>query len=149
MNIPPIAELVPHAAPMLLLDRVVEAGTDRLVSEVTIRADALFCDGERVGAWVGIEYMAQTIAAMAGWRARLNGWPVRIGFLLGTRKYISHVSAFSVGDCLRIEAVREVEADTGIGAVHCRIVSRENHLLAEAMLTVFQPDNLQEFLQAS
>lgn len=149
MKIPPIAELVPHAAPMLLLDRALETGEDRFVSEVTIRADALFCDGEKVGAWVGIEYMAQTIAAMAGWRAKLNGWPVKIGFLLGTRKYISHVSDFRIGDCLHIEAVREVEADSGIGAVHCRIFSQDGRLLAEAMLTVFQPDNLQEFLQAS
>lgn len=149
MNIPPIAELVPHAAPMLLLDRVVEAGEDRMVCEVTIRADALFCDGEKVGAWVGIEYMAQTIAAMAGWRAKLRGWPVRIGFLLGTRKYTSHAGDFKVGDCLRIEAVREVEAETGIGAVQCHIFSLDDRPLAEAMLTVFQPDNLQEFLQAS
>ena len=38
-------------------------------------------------AWVGLEYMAQAIGAYAGYTARLRGEPVRIGYLLGTRRY--------------------------------------------------------------
>lgn len=148
--IPPIAELVPHSAPMLLLDRVIEVGEDRMVCELVILPDSLFCDGQKVGAWVGIEYMAQTIAAMAGWREKVNGRDAqRIGFLLGTRKYTSHVSDFKVGDCLRIESVREVEAENGIAAGYCRIFFLDGSLAAEAILTVFQPNNPEEFLQAS
>ena len=84
-----IEELVPHTGPMCLLDRVIDAGDEHLVAEVTIRADDLFADGGAVGAWVGIEYMAQAVAAWAGWRARVQGGAPKIGLLLGTRDYRS------------------------------------------------------------
>ena len=149
MNLPPISELLPHTAPMILLDRVLDVGPETLQSEVTIRSNAPFCDGERVGGWVGIEYMAQTVAALAGWTARQRNLPVRIGFLVGTRQYTSHTPWFRVGDVLRIQVKREIENDNGVSAVHCRITGPDGELHAEAMLTVFQPDNLEDFLQAS
>ncbi len=149
MNLPPISELLPHTAPMILLDRVLHVGPETLQSEVTIRSNAPFCDGERVGGWVGIEYMAQTVAALAGWTAQQRNLSVRIGFLVGTRQYTSHTPWFRVGDVLRIQVKREIENDNGVSAVHCQITSPDGELHAEAMLTVFQPDNLEDFLQAS
>ena len=87
MGMPDIRSLVPHAGAMLLLDRVVSADADNLLAEVRIRSDSLFCNGDGVGVWVGIEYMAQAIAAWAGYIARSRGEPVKLGFLLGTRRY--------------------------------------------------------------
>lgn len=149
MTLPPIAELVPHKAPMVLLDRVLQAGPDQLSAEVTLRPDSPFCDGQRVGGWVGIEYMAQTVAALAGWTARQVNDPVRIGFLLGTRKYTSHTPWFHVGETLHIHIQREIDGDNGVSAVACRITAPDGRLHAEATLTVYQPDNLEEFLKTS
>ena len=149
MNLPAIAELIPHAGPMILLDRVLEVGAEHLSAEVTIRPSALFCDGQRVGGWVGIEYMAQAIAALAGWTARQNKLPVRIGFLVGTRQYRSHTPWFRVGETLHIHVQREIDGDNGVSAVACRITTTDGQLHAEATLTVFQPDNLEEFLKTS
>ena len=79
MDIPDIRSLLPHAGPMVLLDRVISVDDDSLLAEVRIRSDSLFCDGDGVGAWVGIEYMAQAIGAWAGYIARLRGEPVKLG----------------------------------------------------------------------
>ena len=113
--IPPLEELVPHARPALLLDRVVESRGDVLVTETRIREDNPYCAGGRVGAWVGIELIAQGIAALAGLDAVASGRPVRLGFLLGTRRYRSSVPWFAVGERLRIEVTREFQSDDGLG----------------------------------
>src|SRR4051794_36950588 len=121
MNMPDIRTLVPHAGPMVLLDKVISVDADALCAEVTIRADSQFCGAEGVGAWVGIEYMAQAIAAHAGYAARLRGEPVKIGFLLGSRRYVCTRPVFTVGSVLRVYIARLLLAENGLGAFECRI----------------------------
>ena len=145
MSFPEIRTLVPHSGHMVLLDRVITADTESLSAEVNIRSDSMFYEGEGVGAWVGIEYMAQAIAAYAGYVAQMNGDSVKVGFLLGTRRYECMRPYFSLGDQLRIEVKHLFQAENGLGSFECTI-HRENELLASATLTVFQPENIQEFL---
>ncbi len=147
MTHPPISELIPHAGAMILLDRVLDIGPEHVTAEVTIRPEALFCDGEKVGGWVGIEYMAQAIAALSGWSARQQMLPVRIGFLVGTRQYTSHKPWFYIGQTLQVHVRREIDGDNGVSAVACRITAPDGQIHAEATLTVFQPDNLDDFLE--
>lgn len=150
MSFPPVAELLPHSGQMVLLDRVLSAADDDLCAEVVIRADSQFCDGSAVGAWVGIEYMAQAIAAHAGWLALQRGAPVRIGFLLGSRKYTANRPAFDVGSVLHVHAHRTLQGDNGLAAFECRIDVPAGGVapltLATATVTVFQPANVNEFL---
>ena len=77
MEMPDIRSLVPHSGTMVLLDRVISADENTLCAEVVIRPDSLFYADGGVGAWVGIEYMAQAIGAYAGYRARLRGEFIR------------------------------------------------------------------------
>ncbi|UXY15997.1 hypothetical protein N8I74_02970 [Chitiniphilus purpureus] len=138
---PAIAELVPHAAPMCLLDTVLAIGPDWIRTGLAIRKDGPFCNDGRVGAWVGIEYMAQSAAALAGWEARQQGAAVRPGFLVGARRYLIHQPWFHCGEVLRIEAVRESgTGDGGLALLHGRIEAADGRLLAESTLSVFQPD---------
>ena len=143
---PPVAELLPHSGAMVLLDAVLAADDDDLCAEVRIRADSMFCDGAAVGSWVGIEYMAQAIAAHAGWLARRRGDPVKVGFLLGSRKYEAAVPAFAVGSVLHVHAHRALQGDNGLGAFECRI-EQQGATVATATVTVYQPDNVNEFLK--
>ena len=101
---PPIVELVPHRPPMLLLDRVLAYDGECVTCETVLRPDSPFADQGRVPAVVGIEYMAQTIAAGAGLRGREKGGGARTGFLLGCRSLTIAVDSFQVGDRLTIEA---------------------------------------------
>lgn len=122
---------------MVLLDRVVSFEDENLVTEVTIREDTLFCEAEGVPGWIGIEYMAQAVAAHAGAHARLAGNPPAIGFLLGTRSYECSVSQFSLGETLTV-FVEPLFSESGLGAFSCRIET--DHLIASATINVYQPD---------
>ena len=148
MTLPDIRTLVPHSGQMVLLDRVVSADADKLCAEVRIHAGSMLAGGQGVGAWVGIEYMAQAIAAHAGWLALERGDAVKVGFLLGSRKYEAKVSYFALDSVLRVHAHRVLQADNGLGAFECRIDIVDGEVAAAtATVTVFQPDNVNQFLK--
>lgn len=134
-NFPPIAELIPHTGPMILLDRVTAFDEDSLSAELVVRA-GLFGDDKAVPAWAGIEYMAQTIAAYAGMKARLAGEPIRLGYLLGTRRYSGNVAEFKVGTLLTVR-VDKIMQDEKLGAFECRIAGEGIEISAN--LNVYQP----------
>lgn len=136
-DLPRICELVPHAGPMLLLDRVLEVGDDYLVSEVVVRKDGLFDEAGRVAAFLGLEYMAQTISAFSGWQARQQGERVKVGYLLGTRRFTTNVGDFACGDVLRVTARRVVQDSVGMAAFDCMV---EGELaMQSATLSVYEP----------
>jgi predicted hotdog family 3-hydroxylacyl-ACP dehydratase len=146
MGMPDIRSLIPHAGPMVLLDRVISVDEDSLLAEVCIRSGSLFCSGGGVGAWVGIEYMAQAIGAWAGYTAQLRGEPVKLGFLLGTRRYECRRPIFLLGSVLRVHVQRLFQNENGLGSFECSIDNEEGRV-ATATVTVFQPTNVDDFLQ--
>lgn len=147
---PDIADLVPHAGPMVLLGRVLDASEQHLCAEVRISAASVFASADGVGAWVGIEYMAQAIAAHAGLLARERGEPVRVGFLLGARRYHCEQVQFALGSVLHVHVQHVLQGENGLAAFECRIADGAAGAdLATATITVFQPDNVNEFLQRS
>ena len=115
-----IDELVPHAGKMVLLERVVEFDEDHMIAEVIVRNDGLYGDENSVPAWLGIEYMAQTVAALGGMKRRIAGKPINLGFLLGTRRYDCNIDAFAVGSVLTISVKRLIQ-EQGLGVFDCRI----------------------------
>ncbi len=146
-----LQDLVPHADAMCLLDRVLAADEESLAAELTIAPDHLFLDsagpGSGVGAWVGIEYMAQAVAAWAGVRARERGEAPRIGFLLGSRRYACSRPSFALGERLRVQVRREFEADNGMSQFACQILIADESV-ASAQLTVFGPEDPRAFLES-
>lgn len=136
---PDISQLVPHRGAMSLLDRVCSHAEESIEALATVRPDSPFCDEDGVGAWVGIEYMAQAVAAWSGLRAQASGEAPRIGLLVGCRSCRSHVDSFAPGTALRIRAERRFEADNGLANFDCSIRDAHGAPLAEAVLTVFQP----------
>lgn len=146
MDTTDIRQFVPHAGLMCLLDGILAQGDTWLEAEVLIRPDSLFCDGENVGAWVGIEYMAQAIGAFGGVRARRQNQAVKIGFLVGTRKYESSWPQFPVGSRLLVRVDQEYEADNGLSVFQCRL-SCDEVSIASASITVFQPANPEQYLK--
>src|SRR5471032_1042668 len=130
----------------MLLDRVLSADVDDLCAEVRIHAGSVLGGEAGVGAWIGIEYMAQAIAAHAGWLAWRRGEAVKVGFLLGSRKYEASVPYFATGSVLRVHVHRVLQADNVLGAFECRIdigdIADGGTTVATATVTVFQPDNV-------
>ncbi|MEP7185298.1 MAG: hotdog family protein [Rhodanobacter sp.] len=141
----PMAKLLPHSGEMILLDSVLAGEEDRILCRHTVRAGGLFNDRDgSLPAWCGVELMAQSVAAWAGWLARHEHRPVRLGFLLGTRHYHANVDAFPPGSELTVEAFRSFHDDNGMAMFACRIDAPG--ILAEARLTVFSPPDSDAFL---
>lgn len=142
-----ISQFTPHEAPMLLLDRVIEAGRDYFVCEATVRADSLFDTQGYVPSYVGLEYMAQTIAAFSGYESSLHGESPKPGFLLGTRRFKTNVGRFSCGEKLSVSVHRQVQGASGLAAFDCVVLGDE--IRQEATLTVFEPSDAQEFVRGN
>lgn len=142
-----VAELVPHSGKMSLLDNIVEYGDDGLCAEVHITADSMFADKYGVPAWVGLEYMAQSVAAYSGWQERLKGGQPKLGFLLGTRKYLCSTDYFAIGKTLLLTVQLDMQAANGLNVFQC--VLQGEGVDASAYLNVFQPDDPDKFLQGS
>lgn len=146
MNQWPIAELLPHAGDMILIDRVLRFAEEDIETQLRVRAGGLFnqADGS-LPAWVGIELMAQSVAAYAGCQARLLGEPTELGFLLGTRNFQCNVDRFPLGSELHIHATRSLQDDNGMGMFECHL--RGPGIDACARLSVFRPPQVASYIQ--
>ncbi|WP_158933104.1 hotdog family protein [Acidisphaera sp. S103] len=136
----PVADLLPHAGAAVLLDEVIDCTDTGLSACVTISPDAAFYQDGGVPAHVGIEYMAQACGAFSGARALRAGESPRIGFLLGTRRYLATRAWFPDGARL-VVTVDLVYRDDEVGVFDCRIGSG-GEVLATARLTVAEPKNV-------
>ncbi|MFV0477603.1 MAG: hypothetical protein ACK5ME_07210 [Parahaliea sp.] len=134
-----IAELLPHDRPMMLLDKLLDANESSLCCGLVVRNDGLFDDGDSVPAYLGLEYMAQTIAAYSGVQAYYRGEPPKIGFLLGTRNFSSNCSRIPCGATLTIEAKRVVQAASGMASFECTV--QGENIQQQARLSVYEPAN--------
>lgn len=147
---PPVEDVIAHRGSMLLLDRIVHADAESCVAEYQPRADAWYADAAgHMPAWIGIELMAQTIAAQVGVAKRGLGVPPKQGMLLGTRSYKTNCPIFTADQGLRIEARLSFRDEGGLAAYVCQIspAAAPTQVLASAILKVFEPDDFQEFLK--
>jgi len=105
LDFPPLAELLPQAGPMRLLERVEAHDEERTVCRARADASALFrsADGS-VPAWVGIEYMAQCAAVHGGLAARARGEAPGPGLFVGSRRLSFRCASFAPGAELRVTA---------------------------------------------
>lgn len=145
----PVENYVPHRGAMLLLDRLVAADKDSAVAEVRVPRDGLFLHDAGMPSWVGMEYMAQTVAAWAGWNALQQGRAVRIGFLLGSRKYETAQAFFAPGALLRVRVDCDLMGDNGLGMFDCRIHGEDAKELASARISVFEPEDGRAYISPS
>ncbi|HIP75856.1 MAG TPA: 3-hydroxydecanoyl-ACP dehydratase [Psychromonas hadalis] len=138
-DFPNIETLLPHEAPMTLIDKMLAVEELSVHCQVTITTKSPFFDENEqgVGGWVGLEYMAQTIAAWSGYHNIQKGKASQIGFLLGNRRYDSQLPIFPIGMTLDIFATLLLEND-GMAAFACEIQS-DDKVLASSQLNVFLP----------
>ena len=141
----PIEALVPHAHPMIFLDRVLAFDPTFLHAELTVRADMPFYrQGTGIGAHIALEWMAQACAAYVGLEALLANEPVRIGFLLGTRNFAAKRDSFAAGETLSVRADL-VFRDGETGVFDCA-VHRDGLEVVRAQLTLHQPNDIHAVL---
>ncbi|MGF6757226.1 beta-hydroxyacyl-ACP dehydratase [Paraburkholderia sp. GAS42] len=143
----PIETILPHRGTMLLVDAVLTCTDDTLTAEARVRSDAWYSDDEgAMPAWIGIELMAQAIAAHIALLAMRAGGRARPGVLLGSRSYTTLLPAFPAGARLTIEAKELLRSEEGHGAYECAI-DHDGVRCAEAVVKVFQPTDFQTFIE--
>lgn len=145
-----IEQVVPHSAPMILLNRLANYTDESACCEVDISPQSPFYNTslQGVASYIGCEYMAQTIAAYAGALAKDKGNDVQIGFLIGTRKYKTYAPVFAKGQTLKVTVTKLYQEESGLSVFECQIHHDET-LLAEAKINVFQPQDPMQFIRES
>lgn len=133
-----LEDIVPHRAPMLLIDRIVQNSKEELVAEVRIHEKTFGYEKNSVPAWFGIEYMAQAIAAYNGVNFGIPGRKPEIGFLVGVRAYQVSVEAFPLHSVVRV-AVKPNFIIDNAGTFDCKIIL-DNKVIGSAVITTYKPD---------
>lgn len=146
------AHYLPHAAPMVLLDRVIAVSDDGAHCQVRVSHDGVlapFLDAQgQLPAWFGVEIIAQTVGVWSGWHGlQADGATPQPGMLLGGRGYRAQQSCFSGGALLDVQ-VKLLMRDDKIASFEGQIFI-DGEPVAAGRLNTYQPDRheLQQLLQ--
>ncbi|PKG55486.1 hotdog family protein [Shewanella sp. GutDb-MelDb] len=142
-----VEQFIPHRQPMVLISNLLEYEADNLLTQTKITTTSPYFDDSLQGVpnYVGIEYMAQSIAALAGIEAHLRQDIIRVGFLLGTRKLNMHISHFKAGETYQTQVTRLYQEESGLAVFDCKIIHNEQ-IVAEANVNVFQPQDTKNYI---
>lgn len=149
---PPIGELLPHRSRAVLLSRVLAHDATSTTCAVAGDAGQLYRDADGfVPAYVGLEYMAQAVAAHGGLLDREAGREARPGFFLGSRRLSFSVERFEPGRELVVTA-RHLRGTGSMLAFDCAIrAAGDDAGPAEAMvsgiLTVYLLDSFDALVE--
>jgi predicted hotdog family 3-hydroxylacyl-ACP dehydratase len=145
----PIETILPHRGTMLLVDAVLAYTDQALSASAHVESGAWYADADgAMPAWIGIELMAQAIAAHIALLAMRAGGRGRPGVLLGSRSYSTRVPVFPAGARLTIEAKELLRSEEGHGAYECTI-DHDGVCCAQAVIKVYQPTDFQSFIEGS
>lgn len=129
-------EVLPQAGAMVVLDRILDCRDDRVVAGAAVKPSSLFLNAEGVvPPWIGLEYMAQAVAAWAGIEAKQGGRAVEVGYLIATRSYEATGQGFALGDRLEVTAKR-IRHEGPLAVFECTIESE--HCDVRATVTVYR-----------
>ena len=137
----PAEPFVPHRAPMVYIDRILDVQGDRGVCETTLAPGHMLLDAQGCMERSGfIELGAQAFAAHKGFAFARMGMPFPIGYLVGVQGFICSGDA-SQGDRLIIET-ESLGTFEGFGVVRA-VVRRDDTVLAEGKIKLYVPPTTQ------
>jgi predicted hotdog family 3-hydroxylacyl-ACP dehydratase len=132
--------LLPHRPPMLLINDVVEVNESSASAIAFIDDQAsFFQNGNGIPAWIGLEYMGQTAALIAGYQLEHNLVKPHLGFLLGTRCYQTEVEFFLPNKNVLINCNEIAVVGDSLATFDCTIRHIDSDkVLANANLSVYR-----------
>lgn len=135
-----IMELIPHRTPMLLINNLVSVKHNSSESLVVVDEQAPFYEADQgVPAWIGLEYMGQTAALIAGFQKQQAIASSDLGFLVGSRKYETCMSYFKPGTTLHVKCQEVALVGKSLATFSCTISEQgQENIIASAMLSVFR-----------
>ncbi len=141
-------DVLPQKPPMVLLDAIVAHDADSTTCSVRIDPASFFATADgSIPSWVALEFMAQCAAAHSGICERDKGNPIRLGFLLGSRRLALHVPSFLAGQELIVN-VHVTWDDGELASFECNVRDlKSDALLADCELSAYSPHNIQDLLE--
>ena len=92
-----------------------------------------------IPSWIGLEYMGQTAALIAGYQRREGLIEAHLGLLLGTRRYQTEVEYFTAPQQLLISCRQAALVGESLANFDCTIQQADTaQVLAHASLSVFR-----------
>lgn len=145
-----VASLLPHSGHMVLIDCVKEFGDNYTVCRAPVGDKHILLQDGVLPSMAYMELMAQGIGTFAGIEALKAGEPVRLGFLLGTRKLDLFADSVPVGTELEVRTHVSIQDLGGMGVFDCELrwtdapedvkpLLPPDGLLAKASLNVYSP----------
>lgn len=133
---------LPHDAPMLLLESVLNVTDEQAVCQVTVNRHGVlapFVDTHgNLPGWYALELMAQTVGVWSGWHRQQKGEAqISLGMVLGARELKCTAGEFAAGCVLDI-TVSMLMQDGRVGSFECAITSNGD-TLATGRVNTFQP----------
>ena len=131
---------VPHQGVAQLLGAVLNVEPEALEATVPIERSHAYALADGVPSWIGLEYMAQAIAAFSTGRrlSEASAKDVRPkgGMLLGCRHYECSHPFFPLDAVIKVRVEQEFIDESGLGAFQC---SPEGEgITARGRLTVYE-----------
>jgi len=131
----PAAGLLPHRRPVRLIEQILAVDGRSGRAEARIRKNPLFAaPGGRLDAAAHLELIAQTFAAVKGWRERTLGIPPQTGYLVGADGLLVR-GAPQIGDLVTV-TMEETERIGSLVVVQGRSY-RGDRLLARGSLKLW------------
>lgn len=136
------ADYLPHDAPMLLLEEVLDVTDEHVRCRVNVSRSGVlapFLDPQgNLPGWYALELMAQTIGVWSGWHRRQSGRTcIELGMVLGSRELVCAEGSLPHNATLTVEASLLVQ-DTRFGSFDCCILIGEA-CVASGRVNTFQP----------
>lgn len=132
---PPVGDLVPHVAPMLALEELVEWEPERARATACFRAEHPLVRSGAADGCAAIEMITQTVAAHLGMTAFRRGEPVHVGMVVACRRLEVPRASILPGELLTID-VRLVRAGGTAGQYEGEARDRDGNLVASGSFTL-------------
>ena len=134
-------ELLPHRPPLVLITKGVAIADGEAEAIADTSENCIFFEHSLGGvpACAALEYMAQTMAFAVGDHARRAGEPPKPGFILGSRHFEVRIPVFRRDEVYRVHVHCDY-TDEQFAAFDCKIADASGNIVAEGVLTAFQPD---------
>ena len=143
----PVQDLLAHRDSALLVNALKAYGDSWAEAEVHHNQATLYSDEQgRTPAWVGIEYMAQTISFIAGIESKEALRPPQPGFLLGTRECQLFCEHFEANQEVLIRVDIIFRDKHNMTMFDCKVLDENQQTLLTAEIKAIQPENIEEIL---
>ncbi len=136
---PSLEELIPHRGSSVVLERLTEFEPPRATCEIVLNETFPYYVDGQVQAVVGVEMLAQAVAAFVGMTRRESGEPARPGYLIGVPRAELYAPHLPLGVPLRA-CIEKVWHEGPAGSFSGRLLVGTKPLV-DARLSVFEPES--------